>query len=210
MINQLFKLHKSFKQFHKSIKSDASNIPKLFSNMWVFGYGSLIWKVDFPYESKLIGYIKGYNRRFYQHSTDHRGVPEKPGRVVTLIPTDDNEACVWGIAYKIKSEDVENVVNHLDYREKGGYKRKEVMFYPKNGSVPFQLTVYYGASDNFQYAGEADLNSIAKQVVSSAGPSGTNLDYVCSLAKSMREIAPNVNDEHLFALEAKVLEIIKS
>ncbi|XP_053970903.1 putative glutathione-specific gamma-glutamylcyclotransferase 2 [Hylaeus anthracinus] len=201
--------------------------------MWVFGYGSLVWKADFPYEKTLVGHIKGYVRRFYQKSTDHRGIPSRPGRVVTLLSSENSDDEVWGIAYKISSHDINKVVKHLDYRERGGYERKCVLFYPSYSienigshllansasqdnlenakllpttvnDMPFYITIYIGGEDNPNYAGVEDISTIAKQILVSHGPSGANTEYLYKLASAMRIIAPGVYDNHLFTLESAV------
>ncbi|XP_046834705.1 putative glutathione-specific gamma-glutamylcyclotransferase 2 isoform X1 [Vespa velutina] len=206
--------------------------------MWVFGYGSLIWKVDFPYEKRIIGYIKGYVRRFYQKSTDHRGTPDKPGRVVTLLPSENPNDEVWGLAYKISIENVNNVVAHLDFREKGGYERNIVLFHPyaslndidkkpsctsldsivniNNTMVvpvtekdPFYLTIYIGSKDNPNYAGVEDIETIAKYIFTAHGPSGSNREYLYKLATVVRTLIPNANDEYLFLLEKAVKNLEK-
>ncbi|EPB91291.1 hypothetical protein HMPREF1544_01807 [Mucor circinelloides 1006PhL] len=183
--------------------------------IWVFGYGSLIWKPPIHYEQKQIGYIKNYVRRFWQHSEDHRGTPEKPGRVVTLIPYDEwktiESVVTWGVAFKIPSDDVEATRAYLDHREKNGYTVHTVdVFSLEDDETPAvrNALVYIGTTDNEAYVGPAPADKIAQQIHDSYGPSGWNAEYLLNLAEALREISPGVKDDHVFELEGLVKKII--
>jgi len=170
----------------------------------VFGYGSLIWRPGFDFIESAPARLHGYKRRFWQGSHDHRGVPEKPGRVVTLI-ADTNHYCD-GMAYLIEAHTVTATFEQLDHREKNGYERFTSELQLHDGRAVSGL-VYIAPIDNFAYLGEARLHDIAAQILHSRGPSGRNIDYLLELARALREL--NADDEHVFELESLALAMMK-
>lgn len=103
-------------------------------------------------------------------------------------------------------------MSYLNHREKCGYTTHKVPFYQKDewaGQPSYSVLVYIATEANSHYLGPSPTEILAEQVVMSRGPSGCNTEYVLELAKSMRHIAPLVNDEHLFALESKVKELLQ-
>jgi cation transport protein ChaC len=163
---------------------------------WVFGYGSLIWRQDFPYIESRRAYIDGWGRRFWQGSHDHRGVQSDPGRVVTLVDA-PGEYC-HGRAFLIEPD----VFEHLDDREINGYERRRIDIHFDDGKA--SGVVYLAAANNFAFLGDAPLDEMVAQIRRCAGRSGRNFDYVLALARSLRELG--VSDPHVFELEALILQ----
>jgi glutathione-specific gamma-glutamylcyclotransferase len=164
---------------------------------WVFGYGSLIWRPGFEYLQAQPAILPGYVRRFWQGSHDHRGIPEQPGRVVTLIPQAD--ARCLGMAYLLPQQTVTTTFEQLDHREKNGYSRINSELHLNDGNRVEGL-VYIATEGNFAYLGEAPLHEIARQIVQSEGPSGHNFEYLKQLAVALRQLG--ADDPHVFELES--------
>ncbi|KAF5399674.1 Gamma-glutamylcyclotransferase [Paragonimus heterotremus] len=202
----------------------------------IFGYGSLIWRPNFSYAKRSVGYIKGYKRRFYQGSIVHRGTPTRPGRVATLLPSTHEESRVWGCAYEINGEgNVEAALEHLHDREvvNGGYRLVQVEFYPAaaDAATPQKAWVYvhFGqdsshpqesqlVSENTpllqsnSYLGKATLSVQAAQIASAQGVCGPNSEYVLHIANFMRKELPSYealkDDPYLFQLEQLIKQYL--
>ena len=169
------------------------------AEVWLFGYGSLIYKVDFPYIERRPASVRHWARRFWQGSHDHRGTPQQPGRVATLVPQRD-AVCV-GIAYLITPA----VFAQLDVREKNGYQRFAIELHFENREQA-EGVVYIATAENVAFLGPAPEAEIARHIAASSGPSGPNRDYLLQLAAALRGLG--ADDPHVFDIERHLVDPI--
>jgi len=171
------------------------------ASLWIFAYGSLIWRPDFEFGERRPACVEGWSRRFWQGSVDHRGVPTAPGRVVTLA-AEPGVRC-WGVAYRVAEASRQLVLDNLDHRERGGFDRVDVeVWLDAPDADPVPAITYVAPPTNPNYLGPAPIAAIAEQVRRSHGPSGSNLEYALRLAESLEALG--LDDEHVFELAAKL------
>ncbi|KAI9747329.1 MAG: hypothetical protein M1815_004312 [Lichina confinis] len=150
-----------------------------------------------------------------QASEDHRGTPEAPGRVVTLIErsfweklVDPHTATadrVWGVAYHVAPARAEEVKAYLDVREVNGYTIHHVPFQPANDDErTIQTMAYIGTPENPQFIGPQGSQALAEHIWKSHGPSGENRDYLFKLEESLNELSPDSEDDHVKDLAERV------
>lgn len=173
----------------------------ILEDVWVFGYGSLIWRPGMAFAERRVARVRGWARRFWQGSHDHRGRPHAPGRVVTLVQ--EPGASCEGVAYRLHVDQAAATFAGLDHREKNGYQRRNVRleFRPRGTGAGI---VYIAPVGNRAFLGPAPLDEMVAQISRAAGPSGTNVDYVRELEAALRRLA--IDDPHVFELARRLRE----
>lgn len=156
--------------------------------LWVFGYGSLMWRPGFAFLERRGATLIGYRRRFCIFSHHHRGTAAVPGLVLGL---DAGGRCP-GVAFRVAADDVAASVDYLSERELIGYAYRP-MAVPLDLStadteVAESVTAYTFVADpeHPHYAGDLGIDETARRVMSAEGKAGLNRDY---LIQTVRHLA---------------------
>jgi cation transport protein ChaC len=168
-------------------------------DLWVFGYGSLMWRPGFDFIEQVPARLIGEHRALCVYSFDHRGTPEKPGLVLGL---DRGGAC-RGIAYRVTAERRGDTVEYLRAREQTTNVYREVMrsvWLENEARQRVSALAYVVDRGHVQYAGRLSLSEQLRFVQQGHGRSGNNRDYVLSTVKSIE--AQGFRDTQLHQLAA--------
>ena len=153
-------------------------------DLWVFGYGSLMWKPGFSFVERVPARLIGEHRALCVYSFVHRGTPEKPGLVLGL---DRGGAC-RGAAFRVPAAERKDTVAYLRAREQVTSVYREVMRSVWLENEPRQRVsalVYVVDRGHVQYAGRLSLADQLRHVQQGHGQSGNNRDYVLSTVKAI-------------------------
>jgi len=168
-------------------------------DLWVFGYGSLMWRPGFVFIEQVPARLIGEHRALCVYSFDHRGTPEKPGLVLGL---DRGGAC-RGVAFRVASKHRNDTVDYLRGREQTTNVYREVMrsvWLENQARERISALTYVVDRGHVQYAGRLSLTEQLRYVQQGHGRSGNNRDYVLATVKSIE--AQGFRDAQLHQLAA--------
>jgi glutathione-specific gamma-glutamylcyclotransferase len=154
-------------------------------DLWVFGYGSLMWRPGFDAVETVPAKLLGFHRALCVHSFVHRGTRERSGLVLGL----DRGGSAKGIAFRVEATKRDAVLAYLRNRElvTNVYLEKTVGVVLDNGAKVNAVT-YVVDRDHIQYAAGLSVDEAALIVAGATGVSGTNPDYVASTVQHLRQM----------------------
>jgi len=168
----------------------SAQLPK--GDLWVFGYGSLMWSPCFDFRHKALGRAHGYHRALCILSTRYRGTARKPGLVMGLC----RGGSCWGMAYRIDAPRLRRALARLWYREmtRRVYEPRLILVRLSSGKGVRALA-FVADPAHPSYVRELDLQGRARLVAQGIGARGPCIDYIRKTLDHMHDVG--VRDPHL-------------
>ena len=168
-------------------------------DLWVFGYGSLMWRPGFDFVERRDAAVRGYHRALCVYSVVHRGTVETPGLVLGL---DRGGAC-RGVAFRVEAARRAATLDYLRAREQATAVYREIMLPTRLvGGATVRAVAYVADRRHSQYAGRLERAELARLVRQGVGVSGPNVDYVLNTCAHLAGLS--IRDETLEWLAREV------
>jgi glutathione-specific gamma-glutamylcyclotransferase len=170
------------------------------AQLWVFGYGSLVWDPGFPVAERRIARLDGWHRSFCMRSIHHRGTPDAPGLVLALDRAEG--ATCTGVAFRVAPGQEGGTLATLRERELVSSAYLETVLTLHTASGPLDALTYVIDPDHMQYCGGLAMDEQARIIARAVGGRGPNRDYLWSTAAHLAELG--IADPDLEWLAAEV------
>ncbi len=167
-------------------------------DLWVFGYGSLMWRPGFDFLERVPARLIGLHRALCVYSFVHRGTPEQPGLVLGL----DRGGMCRGIAFRVAAAARAKTIAYLRAREQVTTVYLETMRrieLEEEKRRQVRALCFIVDRSHVQYAGRLTLSECLHHVRQSHGRSGPNRDYVLEAVQSLEALGYRETELHLLA-----------
>jgi cation transport protein ChaC len=173
-------------------------------NLWIFGYGSLMWDPGFSYARSSPALLRGYHRAFCVYSSRYRGTPETPGLVLGL---NRGGAC-RGIAYLLAPSQIEHALESLWVREMSRRTYRPRLLHVKVDGARVQALAFVADPLHPSYAGRLAVEEIALMIKRGVGARGANTDYLVNTLRHLEALG--VRDPGLHRIHSAVKKLQSS
>ena len=158
-------------------------------DLWVFGYGSLLWNPGFPVAETRVARLHGWRRSFCMSSIHHRGTVERPGLVLALDAAEG--AHCDGLGFRVEARHAAQTIDYLREREliSSAYvETRQSILFSACGTEQAEVLTYVIDPHHTQYRGDLDLETQARIIARATGGRGPNDEYLYNTAAHLAEL----------------------
>lgn len=160
-------------------------------DLWVFGYGSLMWNPGFRHAERRKGLVHGLHRSLCIYSHRYRGTPDRPGLVLGLCA---GGSC-WGVAFRVEAGMARKTLEALWHREMPNRVYEPRVVSVRAGGRTFRAITFVADPHHRQFSGRLSITRTARLVAQGCGQRGQNLDYLAQTVAHMDALG--VREGHL-------------